>query len=79
MIHYPRDRTTKLVIRFEAEQLFSRGYFLKRSHLAIPARLHCPKGGQINESLLYNHVCIQCFQFRIAVKINADCQTQKHV
>ena len=50
MTHYPRDRTAKLVIRFKAGPLFSRGYFLKYSHLAIPARLHCPKG---DESLLY--------------------------
>ena len=27
--------------------LFSRGYFLKYSHLAIPAKLHCPKGDRI--------------------------------
>ncbi len=31
MIHYPRDRTAKLVIRFEAGPLYSRGYFLKCS------------------------------------------------
>ncbi len=44
MIHYPRprDRTAKLVIRFEVALLVSRGYFLKCSHL------HCPKGDWIN-------------------------------
>ncbi len=30
------------------------GYFSKYSHLAIPARLYCLKGDQINESLLYS-------------------------
>ena len=29
MIHYPQDRTVKLVIRFVAGPLFSRGYLLK--------------------------------------------------
>ena len=48
MIHYPRDRTAKLVIRFEVRSFFSRGYFLKCSHLAILAKLHCPEGGRIN-------------------------------
>ena len=32
----------------------SRGYFPKYSHLAIPAKLHGPKGDRINESLLYS-------------------------
>ena len=45
--------TAKLVLRFEAGPLFSRGYFLKCSHFAIAAKLHCPKGDRINESLLY--------------------------
>ncbi len=27
-------------------------YFLKYSHLAIAAKLYCPKGDRINESLL---------------------------
>ncbi len=53
---YPRDKTAKLVIRFEAGPLFSRGYFLKYSHFAIAAKLHCPKGDWINESLLYMYV-----------------------
>ncbi len=53
MIRYSRDRTAKLVVRFEVRLLFSRGYYLKCSHLAIAARMHCPKGDQINESLLY--------------------------
>ncbi len=29
MIHYPRDKTAKLVIRFEVRSFLSRGYFLK--------------------------------------------------
>ncbi len=33
--------------------VLSRGYFLKCGHLAIPAKLHGPKGDRINESLLY--------------------------
>ncbi len=44
-----------MVIRFEAGPLFKRIYFLKCGHLALPARLHCPKGDQINESLLHTH------------------------
>ncbi len=52
MIHYPRDKTAKLVIRFEVRSFLSRGYFLKCGHLAIPAKLHGPKGDRINESLL---------------------------
>ncbi len=57
MIHYPslsRDKTAKLVIRFEVRSFLSRGYFLKSGHLAIPAKLHGPKGDRINESLLYH-------------------------
>ena len=42
MIRYPRDRNAKLVIRFEVRSVFSCGYFLKYSHLAILAKLHCP-------------------------------------
>ncbi len=34
-------------------KFLGRGYFLNCGHLAIPAKLHCPKGGRINESLLY--------------------------
>ncbi len=45
-------RTAKVVIRFEIKSFLSRGYFLSYSHLAIPAKLHGPKGGRINESLL---------------------------
>ncbi len=45
-------KTAKWVIRFEVKSFLSRGYFLKYSHLAIPAKLHCPKGDRINESLL---------------------------
>ncbi len=54
MIHYPRDKNRKLVIRFEVRSFLSRGYFPKYSHLAIPAKLHGPKGDRINESLLYS-------------------------
>ena len=46
-------RTAKVVIRFEVRSFLSRGYFLRYSHLAIPAKLHGPKGDRINESLLY--------------------------
>ncbi len=46
-------RTAKLVIRFDVRSFLSRSYFLKYSHLAISANLHCPKGDRINESLLY--------------------------
>ncbi len=46
-------RTAKVVIRFEVRSFLSRGYFLSCSHLAIPAKLHGPKGNRINESLLY--------------------------
>ncbi len=46
-------RTVKVVIRFEVRSFLSRGYFLSYRHLAIPAKLHGPKGDQINESLLY--------------------------
>ncbi len=45
-------RTAKVVIRFELRPFLSRGYFLSYSHLAIPAKLHGPKGDRINESLL---------------------------
>ncbi len=45
-------RTAKVVIIFEVRSFLSRGYFLSYSHLAIPAKLHGPKGDQINESLL---------------------------
>ena len=45
-------RTAKVVIRFEVRSFLSRGYFLSYSHLAIPAKLHGPKGDRINESLL---------------------------
>ena len=58
MIHYPHDRTPKLATRFEVRSFFSRGNFPKCGHLAIPAKLHGPKGDRINESLLYNYVCI---------------------
>ncbi len=50
MIHYPRGISAKLVIRFEVRSFLSRSYFLKYSHLAIPAKLHGPKGDRINES-----------------------------
>ncbi len=46
-------RTAKVVIKFEVRSFLSRGYFLRCSHLAIPAKLHGPKGDRINESLLY--------------------------
>ncbi len=53
MIHYPsRQRTATVVIRFEVRLFLSRGYFLSYSHLAIPAKLHGPKGDRISESLL---------------------------
>ncbi len=56
MIHYPtlssRQEPQKVVIRFEVRPFLSRGYFLSCSHLAIPAKLHGPKGDRINESLL---------------------------
>ncbi len=58
MIHYPtlfRDKNRKVVIRFKVRSFLSRGYFLSCSHLAIPAKLHGPKGDRINKSLL----CIQ--------------------
>ncbi len=45
----------KHVYRFEVRSCFSRGYFLKCGHLAIPTKLHCPKGGQIDKSLLYTY------------------------
>ena len=44
--------TAKIVIRLEVRSFLSRGYFLSCSHLAIPAKLHGPKGDRINESLL---------------------------
>ncbi len=47
-------RTAKLVIRFEVRSFLSCCYFLRYGHLAIPAKLHGPKGDRINESLLYN-------------------------
>ncbi len=59
MIHYyslssRQLRTAKLVIRFEVRSFYAcRGYSLKYSHIAIPAKLHCPKGDWINESLVY--------------------------
>ncbi len=46
-------RAAKVVIRFEVRSFLSRGYFLRYNHLAIPAKLHGPKGDRINESLLY--------------------------
>ncbi len=53
MIHDPSLTSTQnRVIRFEVRSVFNRDYFLK-CHLAILAKLHCPKGGRINESLLY--------------------------
>ncbi len=52
-------RTAKLVIRFEVRSFLSRGYFLKSGHLAIPAKLHGPKGDRINESLLYIVIGVQ--------------------
>ncbi len=54
MIHFPRDKIAKLVIRFEVKTFFSHGYCLKCSHLTIPAKLHCPKGDRINKSILYS-------------------------
>ncbi len=48
-------RTAKVVIRFEVRSFLRRDYFLRYSHLAIPAKLHGPKGDWINESLLYNN------------------------
>ncbi len=67
ILHILETRTAKLVITFEVRSFFSRGYFLKCGHLAIPAKLHCPKGDRINESLLYNtdklwpvFVCTTC-------------------
>ncbi len=44
-------RTAKVVIRLEVRSFLSRGYFLSCSYLAIPAKLHGPKGDKINESL----------------------------
>ena len=46
-------RTAKAVIRFKVRSFLSCGCFLSYSHLAIPAKLHGPKGDRINESLLY--------------------------
>ena len=51
-------RTAKVVIRFEVRLFLSRGYFLSYSHLAIPAKLHGPKGDQINKSLLYTSIMV---------------------
>ena len=45
-------KTAKVVIRFEVRSFLSCGYFLSCSHLAIPAKLHGPKGDRINDSLL---------------------------
>ncbi len=42
ILNYPRDKNCKSIVI----------YFPKYSHLAIPAKMHCPKGDQINESLL---------------------------
>ncbi len=57
MIHYPsfilETRTAKLVIRFEVRSFLSLRLFPEIQHLAIPAKLHGPKGDRINESLLY--------------------------
>ncbi len=57
MIHYPsfilETRTAKLVIIFEVRSFLNSGYFPKYSHLAIPAKLHGPKGDRSNEILLY--------------------------
>ncbi len=52
-------------IRFEAGPQISRGYFLKCSHLAFAAKLHCPKGDRINESLLYTHYTCTYIPFSI--------------
>ncbi len=57
-------RTAKLVIRFGVRSFLSRGYFLRYSHLAIPAKLHGPKGDRINESLLYL-LCVVSFVTRL--------------
>ncbi len=63
-------RTAKVVIRFEVRSFLSRGYFLSCSHLAIPAKLHSPKGYRINESLLY---FISMTEFREAVAYAIYC------
>ena len=46
------------MIRFEARSFLTN--YLKYGHLAISAKLHGPKGGRINESLLYNFISINC-------------------
>ncbi len=51
--HYPRDKNRKSSHYIRGKVIFKRGYFLSCSHLAIPAKLHGPKGDRINESLLY--------------------------
>ncbi len=67
-------RTAKVVIGFEVRSFLSRGYFLSYSHLAIPAKLHGPKGDWINESLLY-HVDIQLFLWTPTVCHRQEMQT----
>ena len=58
-IHLNREHNDQLSSRYNRKKLvrgrvvFKRGYLLKCYKLAIPAKLHCPKGGRINESLLY--------------------------
>ncbi len=58
ILHYPRDKNRKISHYIRSKVILSRGYFLKCGHLAIPAKLHGPKGDRINESLLYiKHYC----------------------
>ncbi len=48
------DRVIRFDSSFEAGLRIIRGHFLECSHFAIAAKLHCPKGDRINESLLYS-------------------------
>ncbi len=58
--HTHTHQNAKVVIRFEVRSFLSRSYFLSCSHLAIPAKLHGPKGDRINESLLDVTILVTC-------------------
>ena len=47
-------KTPCIIFIFEVKSFLSGGYFLRYSHLAIPAKLqHGPKGDRINYITLY--------------------------
>ena len=59
----PSESLELIAMSAHSIELSKKVYYLKYGHLAIPAKLHGPKGGRINESLLYILLYLLCTNF----------------